>query len=188
MSNRDRLIRAIRDRSSEHGKAMQLLADAKLAGQMVAVLRQELDSMVRSIYLIAQPLERRNLLIDALVNGEKWTREGSRAKVTDRELVDFARNLQGWAQNVYKFGCAFIHLSILHDYNNSDPLEHLTSNERSELFEYCRFYHSGPPAGFEQFTDLVPYFPKVLEKISANLDCYLEVLERNEVQKPEDIW
>lgn len=52
---------------------MQLLSRAGLAGQMVAILRQELDSMVRVIYLLTQPPDRRYLLIDSSVNGKKWS-------------------------------------------------------------------------------------------------------------------
>jgi hypothetical protein len=74
---------------------MELLAGAKLAGQMVSVLRQELDSMVRVIYLLAQNSVRREVLIDASVCGEKWSRESSRAKVTDKEMVELAQMLQG---------------------------------------------------------------------------------------------
>jgi hypothetical protein len=36
--------------------------------------------------------------------------------MTDREMIVIAHELQGWTQSVYKFGCAFIHLSSLHDY------------------------------------------------------------------------
>jgi hypothetical protein len=46
---------------------MELLYGANLVGQMIAVLRQELDSMVRVIYLLTQSLERREILIDASV-------------------------------------------------------------------------------------------------------------------------
>ena len=114
---------------------MRLLSGARLAGQMVSVLRQELDSMIRVIYLLSQNTDRRNQLIDAAANGEKWSQAGSRAKVTDKEMVDLAQSLQGWTQSVYKFGCAFIHLSGLHDYNDRDPLAQLPVEERENILE-----------------------------------------------------
>jgi hypothetical protein len=125
MSNLAIFLRQVRSRSLEHQRAMKLLASARLAGQMVSVLRQELDSMVRVIYLLTQSPERRELLIDAAVRGEKWSQEASRAKATDKEMVELAQALQGWTQSVYKFGFAFIHLSGLHDYNDRDPLSQL---------------------------------------------------------------
>jgi len=66
-SNINVFIRTIRSRSREHRQAMELLYGANLVGQMIAVLRQELDSMVRVIYLLTQSLERREILIDASV-------------------------------------------------------------------------------------------------------------------------
>lgn len=83
MSSLPIFLRQVRSRSREHLQAMQLLAPARLAGQMVSVLRQELDSMVRVIYLLTQKPERRELLIEASVKGEKWLQESSRATVTE---------------------------------------------------------------------------------------------------------
>lgn len=181
MSNLSVFVRTIRSRSIEHQMAMKLLAKSGLSGQMVAVLRQELDSMVRVIYLVTQSPERREALIDALINGEKWTREGTRARITDREMVDLAQELQGWTNSVYKFGCAFIHLSHLHDYNDSDAMAQLPPDERRDIIDHCRHYHGGPAMGEERFTDLVPYLPSVLDKISRNLEYYLETLESGDV-------
>jgi hypothetical protein len=151
---------------------------------MVAVLRQELDSMVRVIFLLRQDLPRRRQLISAAVQGERWTRENSRSPVTDREMVDIADELFGWTRSVYKFGCAFIHLSNLHDYNDRDPVESLPSAERENLLEHCRHYHGGPPVGSETLDDLVPFLPAVLDKISGNLECYLKTLENEERPEP----
>jgi hypothetical protein len=180
-------LRQVRSRSLEHQRAMQLLSAAGLAGQMVSVLRQELDSMIRVIYLLAQGTERRELLIDASVRGEKWAQEGSRAKVTDREMVELSQTLQGWTQSVYKFGCAFVHLSGLHDYNDRDPLEQLSTAEREDILEHCRYYHGGPDLGAEYFRDLVPYLPRILRKISENLEWYLAALERGEVRNADQV-
>lgn len=167
---------------------MVLLTSAGLAGQMISVLRQELDSMVRVIYLLAQSSERREFLIEASVHGNKWTQEGARAKVTDREIVELAQELQNWTKSVYKFGCAFIHLSSLHDYNDRDPLLQLPADERRDILEHCRYYHGGPTDDSEDFKGLVPYLPSVLEKISRNLECYLEQLESGDILSPSEIW
>lgn len=162
----------VRNRSHEHRQAINLLASARLAGQMTAILRQELDSMVRVIYLLTQTVERRTLLINTSVEGKKWP------KVTDKEMVDVAQKLQGWTLSVYKFGCAFIHLSGLHDYKQRDPLFLLSPDERSAILQHCRHYHGGPMQEDASFDDLVSFFPRVFEKIASNLDFYLEMLER----------
>lgn len=188
MENKTIFIRQIRSRSLEHARAMDLLAKAGLAGQMVSVLRQELDSMVRVIYLLTRKLDRREELIDASVRGERWSHRNSRRRVTDREMVDLANRLRYWTQSVYKFGCAFIHLSNLHDYNDRDPLLLLPEQERDHIITHCRAYHDGPPEGSETFAGLVSYLPKIFEKVSDNLEGYLEQLERDEVLSPEDVW
>lgn len=172
--------RQVRSRSKEHQQAMCLLSSAGLAGQMIAVLRQELDSMVRVIYLLAQSCERRTLLIESSVNGKKWSQQNSKGAITDREMVDLAQHLQGWTRSVYKFGCAFIHLSNLHDYNDRDPLTELPVEERADILGHCRYYHGGPVSDEATFQDMIPYFPSVLEKISQNLEFYLEHLERGD--------
>lgn len=184
MSNKAIFIRQIRSRSLEHRQAMELLASAGLAGQMISVLRQELDSMVRVIYLLTRDLARQELLIDASVRGEQWTQQASRARVTDREMVELADALQGWTRSVYKFGCAFIHLSSLHDYNDRDPLLQLPENERNDVLAHCRFYHGGPAPDAETFEGLVPYLPLIFEKIAGNLECYVEHLENDDVLAP----
>ncbi len=180
-------LRQVKHRSEEHQRAMELLASARLAGQMVAVLRQELDSMVRVIYLQTQSIERRTTLIEASINGERWSQANSRASVTDKEMVDLAQSLQGWTRSVYKFGCAFIHLSNLHDYSDRDPLEQLPPEERDDLLSHCRHYHGGPLQEDANFSDLIPYLPRVLEKISGNLKSYLGGLEIGAVRNAEDV-
>ena len=103
-------------------------------------------------------------------------------------MVDLAQHLQGWTQSVYKFGCAFIHLSNLHDYNDRDPLLQLPADERTDIISHCRYYHGGPLSDSAGFDELVPYLPNVLEKISGNLECYLKNLENGEVFEPSEIW
>ena len=180
-------LRQVRSRSEEHQRAMNVLASERLAGQMVAVLRQELDSMVRVIYLLTQDIERRSILIEASVKGEKWNQPNSRASVTDKEMVDLAQNLQGWTRSVYKFGCAFIHLSGLHDYNDRDPLKQLPLQEREDILEHCRNYHGGPHDNNAKFSELIPYLPRVLEKIAGNLGCYLNYLEQGKLHNVAEV-
>jgi hypothetical protein len=153
---------------------------------MIAILRQELDSMVRVIYLLSQDPARRKVLVEASVNGEQWQQPTGRGRVTDKEMVDLAQQLLGWTRSVYKFGCAFIHLSNLHDYNDRDPMQLLPIQERESILEHCRFYHGGPVS--TEFEDLLPYLPLALDKVSSNLEHYLEQLQAGAQYRPEEIW
>ena len=147
----------------------------------VGILRQELDSMVRVIFLLAQSdHELRAHLLEQAVSGEVWTvptLKGKFKKITDREMVDLAQNLQGWTRLVYRFGCGFIHLSDLHDYQARDPFRSLPFEERREIAQYLLRFHGGEASADSTFDEIVAYVPRVLDKISSNLGHYLRDLE-----------
>lgn len=171
--------RQVRARSAEHRQAMR--AVRALPGQMVSILRQELDSLVRVIFLLAQKDRgHRNRLIQASVSGENWTGKGFRRRVTDREMVDLADKLHHWTKSAYTFGCAFIHLSNLHDYRTRDPLSQIPKEERDAILGHLRYYHGGPCQPSPTFDDIVPLLPSVFTKIADNLECYLKQLEQDE--------
>ncbi len=70
MTELSTFCRQVRSRSAEHRAAMHALR--ALPGQMVSVLRQELDSLVRVVFLLAQGNRRYRLqLIKASVEGKK---------------------------------------------------------------------------------------------------------------------
>ena len=137
--------------------------------------------------LSIKDLKERKRLIESTLNGEKWrvtTGKGKLREVTDREMVDLAQQLKGWTKSVYKFGCAFIHLSNFHAVDTRDPLGRLSSQERSDVLSHMRSYHGGPASDRPDLSELSIYLPRVLEKISTNLECYLVQLERNEQSEP----
>lgn len=170
--------RQIRSRSKEHKIAILLLHENDVTSQVVAILRQELDSMIRVIYLLTiADQEYRADLIRASVEGTPWKQKNSQHKITDREMVNMANQLQGWTESVYKFACGFIHLSNFHDYKERDPLAMISPTEKDAILKHMRYYHGGPQNSNPKFSDLVTYFPRVFEKISENLECYLELLE-----------
>ena len=186
MSELDTFCRQVRARTTEHRQAM--LALSGLPGQMVSILRQELDSLVRVVFLLAQSdrQDRHRLIVDA-VSGRKWTRTGSRKPITDREMVDLTDTLHGWTRSVYGFGCAFIHLSHLHDYQIREPLDQIPETEKSAILDHLRYYHGGPNGSAPRFSDIVPLLPAVFEKIADNLECYVKQLEKDEDIEPKGV-
>jgi len=178
MTPLDIFCRQVLARSEEHRKAIYLLHHERVISQVVAILREELDSMVRVIYLaqISDP-KRRNELIEAAITNQKWTQEKGKGKVTDREMVEIADKLHGWTKSVYLFGCGFIHLSSFHDYQERDPLDMITPREKKEIIEHLRYYHGGPSEQNPTYQDILPYLPRVFEKIADNLRYHLETLK-----------
>ena len=173
--------RLVRSRSSENGPVVDAFAfRPNMAGTLVGKLREELDSLVRVIYLENTPDVRERLrLMSLAIAGDKWNRltsNGKHAQITDRDMVDMANNLNGWSKSVYRFGCAFIHLSSFHDYGDVDPFLQLDATERQDVLKHLRYYHGGPQNQSPTFSDVVDYLPMVYLKIRDNLDCHLSNL------------
>jgi len=180
--------RQVRARSGDHRRAFLLLNEAGVISQQMSILRQELDSMVRVIYLLSiQDVTRRNQLIEDSVNGIQWRSEDGRGRITDREMVELADQLQGWVGSVYRFGCAFIHLSWFHDLHERDPMTLISENERLSILQHMRAYHFGPQTNTPTINDLVPYLPSVFHKIANNLDCYVRDLEQGKSLDKRDL-
>lgn len=171
-------IDIIQSRSDEHELAFSRIHD--LPGAMMSILRQELDSLIRVLYLLSiSDMEERKRLMKSTLAGDRWTvrtPKGKQAIVTDAMMVEVSEKFEGWARSVYKFGCAFIHLSNFHGYNASNPLETLPDDEKSDILGHMRYYHHGPKSDNPTFRELAGYFPKVFDKIKGNLECYLENL------------
>jgi hypothetical protein len=150
-----------------------------LPGQQFGILRQELDSMIRVIYLLRLNLPDRETVAKGVLAGQGFCYANGR-RITDRDMLVVAEKLHGWSRNVYTFGCAFIHLSSLHAYASVDPLDQLTSDERHTIADHINYYHGARLTERSHFADLIPFLPRVLAKITGNLSCYLDNLEEGE--------
>jgi len=168
--------RLVRARSRENREAVALLRPTGHAGISVAILRLELDSLIRVLYLLSQGARQRDRLIEASLHGQRWRHPDGKT-ITDAQMVRHSATLHGWAGSVYSFGCAFIHLSRNHDYLTLDPFAALPLAERETISSYVRFYHGGAIHPNSEFAELVAYIPAVFEKISSNLEAHLRDLK-----------
>lgn len=170
--------RQVRKRSQENRKALSLLHHNALTGNIMGILRQELDSMVRCVFLLSvtDRQYRKRLLHDS-VNGNRWRSKDGKRNITDKDMVDLSSRLHGWTQNVYAFGCGFIHLSPFHDYPNRDPFDSLSPEDRRDVAHYLRYYHGVAMDHTTKLRDIEFVLPQVFEKISNNLECYIRDLE-----------
>ena len=182
MTDKEQFCRIIRERSKEHKTAINLMLQNGLYGQAISILRQELDSMVRVIFLIDEPdLSIRYHFIGQTLNNKKWSLPNSRTIVTDRHMVDLANFLFGWTQSVYRLGCAFIHLSPMSDYKNGNPFLQLTPDERDDIKEHLNNYHGFPLTNDLTMQTVSPYLLRVFTKVSDNLECYIGGIESDRV-------
>lgn len=178
-------IELIKKRSEENEKALTSLFSQNLIGNCISVLRQELDSFVRIMYLgRISDISNRERLMQQTLNGQKWnevTINGKLKTVTDRDMVDKSSELKGYIQYVYKFGCGFIHLSDFHNYESENPFDKLEYSEQFDIKLYLHQYHGFPRDGELSISTLRMYIPSVFEKISSNMACYYGSLINDEM-------
>ena len=133
--------------------------------------------MVRCIFLLSvTDRQYRQRLLEDSVTGKLWRTADGRRKITDREMVDLSTKLHGWTQNVYAFGCGFIHLSAFHD-PNRDPFDSLIPHDRNDIAYYLRYYHGVTIDNATTFREIAMILPAVFDKISGNLECCVKDLE-----------
>lgn len=181
MSNISIFCRMVRKRSVENNTAFQLLINQNVDvySPLVSLLRQELDSMIRVIFLLniknLQEIER---LVALTINGEMWhtINSGKKTIITDKAMVDIANDLQGWTKYVYKFGCAFIHLSSYHNRFSVEPLTQLDDQDLNAIKKYIEQYHGQCESATVSIQDILHYLPNIFNKITSNLECHVSDL------------
>jgi hypothetical protein len=136
MAPTEQFCRILMERAAEHLSSGRLLFANELYGQIISILRQELDSMVRAIFLLSKDLTMRQHFIGQTLQNTKWTQPNSRTTVTDRQMVDLTDTLHGLTNSVYKLGCAFIHLSPMVDYRNENPFLQLSPTEVTDIKQH----------------------------------------------------
>ncbi|QDZ61818.1 hypothetical protein EVD20_01215 [Elizabethkingia bruuniana] len=180
---RQKYISLIQNRSEENKKALTLLFSQGLFGNCVSILRQELDSFIRVMYLgRISDFDERERMMNQTLSGEKWTVLTSNNKwkqITDKDMVGKANEFYGYIQYVYKFGCASIHLSDFHNYTAQNPFEKLNDTEKYDIKNYLNTYHNYPIEKELTVENISDYIPNVFEKISSNLTCYFGSILNN---------
>ena len=164
-------LRTVRARSDENAEALALLLDAGKLGVAVGLLRQEIDTFVRLVYLCAIAPSEAQRLISDFGTGERWRRQAGTGRITDREMVDVATQQYFWVDVAYRFGCRLIHLSQLHDYATVDPFTRIPVADTSEIVSYLGSFHGYPDHDIDmsRFIDLLP---AVMNKIRGKVtDC-----------------
>lgn len=188
LENIDIFVRMSEARSREHQQAMKVALDHGWLAIAGCVLRMELDSMMRAIYLLRHP-DVRDSILASCVAGKGFRVGGKR--IQDREVMEDAEkamaedaiHVSGWVKAVYEFGNEFVHLTNAHDYAVEDPFE--VYDGRDAVIKYLNHYHANKVAGgpldgsSATLHDLSSYAPYVLEKITVNLYIYLKNLRKS---------
>ena len=167
-------IRLCKDRSDSNIAAIHSLFVQQLYGQAVALLWQELDSLVRVCHLLTiSDFSKREKFMN--LAGKRWKKGGN--QITDSSLVDVANRYNSWARDVYDFGNKFTHLSDYHAYKSLDPLATLDISKKVCIEQYLTSYHQYPGGLPITLEHVIPYLPKVADKVVTNLSSYLKDLK-----------
>ncbi|GAB6122462.1 hypothetical protein [Dysgonomonas termitidis] len=184
MTQKDAFCNLLRERSKEHRLAISLMIENGLYGQAISILRQELDSMVRTIFLLEKSdINVRNHYMSQTLNNQKWTFPNSRTLVTDRHMVEFSNNLYGWSLSVYKLGCAFIHLSPMSNYTNKNPFFYLPDTEIQDIKQHLHHYHNFSLEEELNMNTVIPYLQRVFTKVADNLEYNITLLEEEKISE-----
>lgn len=178
-------IDLIKNRSEENSKAINALFAQNLLGNCLSILRQELDSFIRILFLgRLTDISERLRLMNQTLNGKKWTELTANNKwrqVTDRNMVDKSTEIKGYIHYVYKFGCAFVHLSDFHNYEITNPFDKLDFSEQFDIKLYLNQYHGFPKDKDLTVDNVAPLIPSVFKKISQNMAYYYDAILNDEM-------
>ncbi len=99
--------RQVRAQSREHREAMPVVHKSGWRSIEIGILRQELDSMNRVLYLLEEKNhDKRPGLLQSITSGEKWG-------IRDGEIAKSARRLGGWVGGSSLQVWKSIHTSLL---------------------------------------------------------------------------
>jgi len=167
----------VEKRSREHNQAFGMLYTNGLYGACAAIIRQEIDNLMRVDYLaFSVPLDDREELCRDMMLGARWqrrTRKGELTDIRDVEFHTYAKGNHSWISLAYEYSSKFIHLTNFWDYKVSDPLVNMSTKDKSEIISYLRKYHGFHNSDLKM-NDLFDYLPQVFEKIRNNTEFYVD--------------
>ena len=182
MTVTEKFLSLLENRTKENKETISLLMGKGLIGNAISVLRQEIDTFIRVIYLAKlHDYSYREHLMNCTLQGDQWANKGKRRRITDREMVDIANQLKGYVQYAYKFGCSFIHLSDSHNYREGNPFERLSKEEQNNIAFYLNSYHGYPLTSELSIKTVAPLVVSIFDKISSNMWHYTKHLEHRTI-------
>ena len=176
-----KFCKIVKKRSEENMRSFKLLHKAGCYGNCVSILRQELDSYIRVIYLhMVKDDDLQKICIENTLNGKRW-------KITDAEMLKKVSEIDGWEQMVYKLGCSCIHLSNFHNYATENPFKALFKEDQEVIRNHVKWYHN-IDVDLNNFETIIPVLPLVMEKISENLQDALSGKDGIEIYWPPEAF
>jgi hypothetical protein len=176
MKTENDFFEAIKQRSEEHQKAFDFAMKEKLYSQVGSIIRQELDSLIRLNYYRSLNFAKKQELLRNFFAGDKaFPSDKNLIAQFDPESLLYRLPFLGWAEHIYKVGCAFVHLTQMHNWEQGEPELTFTDEERKDIVMNVNWWQKeymktdfALKSDFS-FTDLVAVAPGIFNKLRTNL-------------------
>ena len=167
-------------RSNENQRALDLLLSSNCHALVGAIIRMELDSLIRVHHFNNADEKTKEILLNNFFNEGEWKFNGKR--IYDSVMLKNMPPLLGWAEHIYAFCCAFIHLSPYHDWASDSNIPNLTDATRQFIVTEIRAQQNDvwgydTSLAIEEdfgFDDLIPFAPHIFKKLRENLYCEMK--------------
>jgi len=131
-------------RLEENQKSFDILFGLKHYGNCISIMRQELDQIIRLLFLLNSAKNVQKQLIESSINNHKWfviNKENKKDYITDEIISKYSESLKGWDKSIYEFGLAFGSLATTFNYGTKDPIKTMAENDRDKIYKYIIEYH-----------------------------------------------
>ena len=179
ISSIDEYKKIVLQRLEENRKSFDLLFGIKHYGNCISIMRQELDQVIKLLFLLNSTKDEQKQYIDASINNHRWFILGTDNKknyITDDDLTTFSETLVDWDKSIYEFGLAFGSLVNTFNYGTKDPIKSIGENDKEKIYKYIVEYHNKIFPKEYDLGKLILELPTILNKISINLQKYMEML------------
>ena len=158
----DQLKSIVEKRLSENWKSFRILYKLKHYDNCISIMCQELDQYIKLLYIIKQPYDKKEKLVNCSINSKKWD-------VLDQDIDLFAKKLTEWDLAIYEFRNVFNKLTINYNYLLRDPLSGINESEKELIYKYIKEYHDTEFIKNYTLIELVPVLPMIFSRISDNI-------------------
>jgi hypothetical protein len=191
----ERFCRQAETRSDEFQDVMPALLDRKAWIVAGAILRMQMESLSRTIFLLNDTPNDRSWRagrsFEKDMDGKFPRLPPQSGTVPDTEMARLADSkvpgLQGSGLNIYKLGSRLVHLSSAHDYRYLDPYQDMTAQERRQtiLDPLSAVWGHIDITTASSFTEVMAYAsPRALRKLTELLNIAVTRLRNDEGLDP----
>jgi hypothetical protein len=179
ISPKEEYKKIVAQRLEENRKSFDLLFGIKHFGNCLSIMCQELDQVIKILFLLNSSKNEQKQYIESSINNHKWfilNVDNKKEYLTEDIFTTFSETLNDWDKGIYEFGLAFGNLAITYNYGTKDPIKSMNDNDKEKIYKYIFEYHNAEFPKDYDLSQLILELPTIFNKISLNLQKYLDRL------------